>query len=205
MPVDSVTVDNAGGARDCIEHLLSLGHRRVGIITGPISLQTSRERLEGYKSALTAAGLALDPGLIREGDFRVESGYKLGREILERPNRPSALFISNNTMALGLLKAVEDLRLRCPKDLAIAIFDDLPFLFAFRPHLTAVSQPAYEMGRRAVELLLRRIEGKEESTDPVSVRLKTELKIRESTVGDDTGDQESTTADTALPFTRDIR
>ncbi len=184
LSVDSVTVDNAGGARECTEHLLSLGHKRVGMITGPIFLQTSRERLDGYKAALTNAGLPIDPCLIREGDFRVESGYNLGREILEMPDRPSALFISNNTMALGLLRAAEDLHLLCPKDVAIAIFDDLPFLFAFRPHLTAVSQPAYEMGRRAAELLLNRIEGREENVETISVRLKTELKIRESTVGD---------------------
>ncbi|HXK61358.1 MAG TPA: LacI family DNA-binding transcriptional regulator [Acidobacteriota bacterium] len=184
IPVDSVTVDNTGGARECIEHLLSLGHKRVAIVTGPCALQTSRERLAGYKAALAAAGLPIDPSLIREGDFRVEGGYKLGRELLERPDRPTALFVSNNTMALGLLKAVEDLRLRCPEDIAIAIFDDLPFLFAFRPHLTAVSQPAYEIGQKAVELLLRRIEGREQSGEPVSIRLKTELKIRESTVGE---------------------
>jgi LacI family transcriptional regulator len=198
LAVDSVTVDNAGGARQCIEHLLSLGHRRVGIVTGPLILQTSCERLEGYKTALNEAGIEIDPLLIREGDFRVESGYSLGREILELPDRPSALFISNNTMALGLLKAVEDLRLRCPEDLAVAIFDDVPFLVALRPPLTAVSQPAYEMGRRAVELLLQRIEGKETSTGPISVRLPTELEIRESTAGKQaaglTGPQDRNTA-----------
>ncbi len=187
LPVDSVTVDNAGGTRECIEHLLWRGHRRIGIITGPNSLQNSRERSDGYMTALREAGVAIDPRLVREGDFRVESGYNLGRQILQLPDRPSALFISNYTMALGLLKAAEDLQLRCPKDLAIAIFDDLPFLFAFRPHLTAVSQPAYEMGCKSVELLLNRIEGREKSAVPVSVRLRTELKIRESTLGEQPG------------------
>jgi LacI family transcriptional regulator len=185
LQVDSVTVDNAGGSRECVQHLISLGHRRIGIVTGPTLLQTAQERLDGYRQALTEHGLTVDPGLVVQGDFRAESGYSLGRRLLESPRRPSALFISNNMMSLGVLRALEDLRLRCPEDVAIAIFDDLPFLFAFRPHLTAVSQPAYEMGRAATELLLRRIEGKEESPEPVSIRLKTELKIRESTIGDE--------------------
>jgi LacI family transcriptional regulator len=184
LEVDSVTVDNAGGARECVQHLISLGHRRIGVITGPTVLQTARERLNGYCAALTDNGLPLDPSLVVQGDFRVESGYQLGRQLLESANRPSALFISNNMMAVGVLEAAEDLGLRWPEEVAIAIFDDLPFLFAFRRHLTVVSQPAYDMGRAAVELLLQRIEGKERSTGPVSIRLKTELKIRESTIGD---------------------
>ena len=172
---------NRAAARECVEHLISVGRTRIAIMTGPPALQTARERLEGYVLGLETAGIAFDSKLVLEGDFRVDSGYELGRQALNRADRPDALFVSNNTMAMGVLRAVEDLNLRCPEDVAIAIFDDLPLLFALRPHLTAVSQPAYAIGRNGVELLLDRIEGRVTGPKPVHVTLQTELKIREST------------------------
>jgi LacI family transcriptional regulator len=180
--VDSVTVDNATAARECVRHLLALGHRRVGILTGSKALQTARERLRGYQEAMQEAGITIDPELIREGDFRSESGYRLGRELLARSDRPTAVFVSNAMMTLGLMKALEDLGLQCPRDVAVATFDDLPLTDAFRPHLTAVAQPAYAIGYRGVELLIQRIETKRPDA-PVEIRLPTELKIRESTTG----------------------
>ncbi len=181
--VDSVSVDNRAAAKECVEHLFSVGRRRVAIITGPPTLQTARERLEGYRLGLARAGVPYDEQLVLEGDFRADSGYELGRRALSLSERPDALFVSNNTMAMGVLRAVEDLKLRCPEDVAIALFDDLPFLYAFRPHLTAVSQPAYAIGKKGVELLLDRIEGRVTKTGPIHVTLKTELIIRESTAG----------------------
>ncbi|MGH9358215.1 MAG: LacI family DNA-binding transcriptional regulator [Candidatus Acidiferrales bacterium] len=179
--VDSVTVDNASGARECVQHLLSLGHRRIAMITGSRTLQTARERLRGYKEAFREAGLPVSPEWVREGDFRSESGYRLGIELLSGDRRPSALFVANGMMALGVLKALEALSVNCPRDIALATFDDLPLFETLRPHLTAVAQPAYAIGRKGVELILQRIESKQMDDPPVTVRLPTELKIRQST------------------------
>jgi LacI family transcriptional regulator len=179
--VDSVTVDNRAAARQCVLHLLGLGHRRIAIITGSLTLQTARERLQGYKDAFRKMSLPVKRELVWEGDFRSESGYRLGVEMLGKDNRPSAVFVSNGMMALGLLKALEQLRLNCPGDIALAAFDDFPAIEAFRPHLTAVAQPAYSIGSKGVELLVQRIESKRRQEPPAAIRLPTELRIREST------------------------
>ncbi len=181
--VDSVTVDNLRAARECVCHLLSLGHRRIAILTGSLCHQTARDRLRGYKEALKAARLRIHPDLVREGDFRVDSGYALGRALLSRPDRPSAVFTSNGMMAMGVLKAVAELGLHCPRDVAIATFDDLPLAEMLRSPLTSVAQPAYLIGYRGAELLIQNIESKKKSKTPVEIRLPTELRIRESTRG----------------------
>ena len=181
--VHSVTVDNVRGTRECIHHLLVLGHRRIAILTGSLSLQTARDRLRGYKQALKEAGVSVDPDLIREGDFRAESGYALARDLLCRPDKPSALFTSNGLMAIGVLKAVAELGLSCPQDVAIATFDDLPDSEILRPPLTSVAQPAYLIGYKGAELLIQTIESKKKPRTHVEIKLPTELRIRESTDG----------------------
>ncbi len=181
IKLDSVSVDSVKGAQMCVRHLISAGHRRIAILTGSLALQTARDRLAGYKAALAEARIKPDPALMREGDFRADSGYFLGKDVLLDRSRPSAVFASNAMMALGLLRAVEELGLRCPDDLAVATFDDLPFSDVFRPHLTAVAQPAYEIGFVGAELLIRRLRGELPHKKPVSVRLEPELKVREST------------------------
>ncbi|MEW5975787.1 MAG: substrate-binding domain-containing protein [Acidobacteriota bacterium] len=153
------------------------------MLTGPVSLQTAHERLRGYKEALEQANIGVDSELIKQGNFRIESGYAQGRELLASGGRPSAVFVSNNTMALGLLTAIEELGLKCPDDVAVAMFDDIPLADAFHPHLTAVAQPAYSIGYRGAELLIQRIEKKTADPAPVKIRLATHLKIRESTAG----------------------
>jgi len=181
--VDSVTVDNLQATRECVRHLLGLGHRRIAILTGSLCHNTARERLQGYKEALKAMRLRIDPELIRTGDFRVDSGHALGLELLSRPDRPSAVFTSNGLMAMGVLKAVTELRLRCPRDVAIATFDDLPMSEILRPPLTSVAQPAYLIGYKGAELLIKTIELREKSKTRVQIRLRAELRIRESTQG----------------------
>ncbi len=187
IEVDSVSVDNAAAARSCVRHLLEMGHQRIAILTGSMLLETARERLRGYRQALRRADIAIDPELIHDGDFRVESGYSLGRAVLTKRNRPSALFISNGLMAMGVLKALNELGLRCPQDIAIATFDDLPNSDVLRPPLTSVAQPAYLIGYKGAELLMQRIdareEGKKSGRQALALRLPTELKIRESTIG----------------------
>jgi LacI family transcriptional regulator len=181
LPVDSVLVDNVRGAAMCVRHLMAMGHRAIGVISGSPHLQTARERVAGYRQALSEAGVPFNAELIRTGDFRSESGYLLTKDLCLSNVSPTALFVANGTMGLGAMRAVQELGLRCPQDIAIAVFDDVPGADVLRPQLTVVSQPAYQVGYRGTELLLARIAGEVESTEPVSIVLQPELKIREST------------------------
>jgi LacI family transcriptional regulator len=178
--LDSVFIDNEKGAALAVRHLLRQGHKRIGVITGSMLLQTAAERLTGYKTALREAGIKPDEDLIRLGDFRMKSGYTCAKDLLLARERPSAIFAMNGQMALGALKAIEEIGMRCPDNIALVSFDDLPVWDVFRPHLTAVVQPAWEMGRKGAELLIDRIEHRMTAADPVVLRLKPELKVRES-------------------------
>ena len=180
--VDSVSVDNVGGAYDCVQHLLAGGHRRIAILTGSLDIQTGRDRLRGYEQALRNAGLKSDSTLVRNGDFRFDKAYRASLELLAARPRPTAVFAANGTMAFGLMRAVDEMGLRCPQDLAVATFDDLPIYDAFRPHLTSVVQPAYDIGKQGVELLIKRIAGQVSSKEPESIRLPVKLAVRESTL-----------------------
>lgn len=180
---DSVLVDNVAGAAMCIRHLIAMGHRAIGVISGSPRLQTAQDRLAGYRVALNEARVPFDPALIREGNFRLDSGYLLAKDLCLSSARPTALFAANGTMGMGAVKAVQEIGLRCPQDIAIAVFDDVPGADVFRPQLTVVSQPAYLMGYKGAELLVQRINGEIESKDPVSIVLQPQLHIRESTNG----------------------
>jgi LacI family transcriptional regulator len=183
VPLDAVMAENVIGAREAVRHLIAMGHRDVAIINGPLSLGTAHDRLQGYRQALAEAGIPIRRELIRQADFRAEGGYSMARELLSSKRRPTAFFVCNGMMALGVLNAIEELGLSCPEDLAIATFDDLPVASAFRPHLTAVAQPAYEIGYKGAELLIQRVEGSIEDPTPIKLRLRPELKIRESSLG----------------------
>ena len=182
LAVDGVVVDNVKGALICARHLIAMGHTSIGMITGPLELQTSRDRLEGYHAALREAGLDPDPDLLKIGDFRFEGGYKLGKALCLHHPRPSALFATNGTMGLGVIKAIRELGLECPDDVAVAVFDDIPGADVFRPNITVVSQPAYEIGYRATDLLIERITGENTSRSSIVITLEPELKVRESTM-----------------------
>jgi LacI family transcriptional regulator len=178
---DSICVDNVKGAQICVQHLIMRGHTQIAIITGSLALQSARERLKGYELALTEAGLGVDRDLVLEGDFRQESGLRLGKNLLLRHRRPTALFVSNGMMTIGVLEALEEMGLSCPNDVALATFDDLPMAKVFRPHLTSVAQPSYQIGYQGADLLLNRLRGEVSSPGPVNILLEPELKIREST------------------------
>ena len=181
-PLDAVYVNNLKGALMCMNHLLRLGHRRIGYLGGDWDLHNVRQRLRGYQQALEEAGIPADETLIGYGDFRQESGYRLAKEILLRADPPTAFFAGNAMMGIGALKAIQELGLRCPEDVALTTFDDLPFGDVIQPRLTAVAQPAYEIGRRGVELLIDRIEGRASPPGPIRVELDAELIVRASTV-----------------------
>jgi len=177
-PIDQVEVDNRQGALEAIEHLIGLKHQRIGLITGSLNVSTSRERKAGYEQALMAHHLRLDERLIRVGDNKQASGRVLAEELLALSNRPTALFVTNNLMAVGAIEAIHARKLRIPADVAIIGFDDLPWAEALDPPLTVVRQPAYEVGRSAVELLLRRLENRD--APAASLRLKPRLILRRS-------------------------
>lgn len=139
--------------------------------------------MQGYKDTLHEARVPAGPEFVRQGDFRVDSGYHLGRGLVTAKHRPTAIFVSNGMMTLGVLSAMEELGLGCPEDCALATFDDLPVAAVFRPHLTAVSQPAYDLGFKSAELLIQRVEGDLDDATPVHLTLRHELKIRESSLG----------------------
>jgi LacI family transcriptional regulator len=155
--IDKVEVDNRRGAYEATEYLIKRGHKRIGLITGRMNISTSRERRQGYDDAIADNGLAAQPEYIRGGDFKQASGRALAEELLALPSRPSALFVLNNLMAVGALEAIHARKLRIPEDVALIGFDDLPWAEALDPPLTVVRQPAYEVGRSAAELLLKRL------------------------------------------------
>jgi|CZKZ01.1.fsa_nt_gi LacI family transcriptional regulator len=181
IPLDCVSVNNVDASQMCVRHLIQQGHRRIAIITGSPTLQPSRERLQGYLAALKESAINVEPGLIKEGDFHETSGYRLGKELLLLHRRPTAVFVSNGMMTIGFIHALNEVRLRCPEDIAVASFDDLPLAEAFHPQITVVSQPAYQIGHKGAQLLIDRLQRKISSQFPVSIRLNPELKIREST------------------------
>lgn len=180
IKTDAVLLNNAQGSLECIRHMIAANYKEIAIITGDLKLQTARERLQGYKRALREAGRAAHPESILEGDFRQESGYRLAMELLRQRKRPSAIFVCNGVMAMGVLRALDESGVRCPEDIGLATFDDFMEKMTPHPHLTTVCQPSYEIGRRATSLLLDRVEGKL-TGPPKTVRIAPTLIKREST------------------------
>jgi len=182
LQVDCVLSDNREGSRQCTYHLLSLGHRSIAFIRGPRALCNAEDRLAGYREALAHAKVREDKSLIFDGDFRIEGGLRAGRKLLARAQKPTAVFIANGMMALGVLQALEEASLHCPEDISVACFDELAIADVFRPRLTTIVQPAYSVGQRGMELLIDRINGVIKGNKPVRILLDTELRVRESTV-----------------------
>ncbi len=173
-----VTATNHEGEIALTRHVLALGHRRIGFVAGSPALSSSRERLAGFRAALTEAGVALAAEMIVPGRNDRDSGLDAGRVLLRRADRPTAIIATNDLEAVGVLSAAREAGLRVPDDLSVAGFDDLPLAAHAHPPLTTVHQPLAEMGRRAVEMLIRWIEGT--APDPRRVVLPTRLVIRES-------------------------
>ena len=175
----SVGATNWGGGVAATRHLLGLGHRRIGIITGPREILCSRARLDGYRAAMDEAGVPIDPSLIAYGDFHVQSGIEQAHAMLHLPDPPTAIFAGNDLMALGVYQAARALHLHVPDDLSVVGFDDLPVAGWVGPPLTTVRQPLAEMAVTAARLVVRLAAGQE----PAQTRLElnTELIVREST------------------------
>jgi LacI family transcriptional regulator len=156
---DSVLVDNVSGAYQAVHHLLSAGYKRIACIAGPLRTTTGERRYVGYCKALAEAGWDLDEGLVRFADFREAGGREAMQDLLQLPHRPDAVFVTNFLMATGALQAVNQSHLVIPRDIAFASFDDLTWWTLLRPPLTAVAQPAYDLGLESARLLLSRLDG----------------------------------------------
>ncbi len=175
-----VDVDNVGGARMAVEHLLDQGHARIGMITNaPLNYTASRDRLEGYKAAIKARGVRFDKRLVRLGDFTETSGEKAINSLLKVSPLPSAVFVASDVVAVGVLRALKARGLRVPGDMSLVGFDDVPVASYLDPPLTTVRLPAYGLGWGAADRLIRLIAGEE--LDQLGVLLETELIVREST------------------------
>jgi len=179
LGIDSVLVDNVAGACKAVEHLITLGHRRIGVVTGIPGITTTEERLTGYKQALEAHGIPFDPTLVAVADSRVEGG-KFGtlQLLTQGKTRPTAFFVMNGLMVIGALQAITKVGLRCRQDIALVGFDDFVWAAVMHPRLTTVRQPTYEIGQKAAQLLFERLEKRD--SVPQEVRLLPQLIVRES-------------------------
>lgn len=176
--VDTILSDNRKGAYEAVSHLFELGHRRIGFIGGIPQISTSTDRREGYEQALRDHGVRIDSALIKEGDSRRERGEYLTAALLDLDSPPTALFTGNNLTTLGALSALNARDLRVPEDISIVGYDDVPWAMALNPPPTVIDQPAYEMGSRAAELLLQRLDAPNRS--PTVVTLQPKLITRQS-------------------------
>ncbi|HYF62386.1 MAG TPA: LacI family DNA-binding transcriptional regulator [Herpetosiphonaceae bacterium] len=179
----TVGVDNYGGARQVVEHLLASGRRRIGLISGPLEWLEARQRHQGWVDALAAAGIAVGDGHWRTGNWSSASGAAAFAELVAGYPDLDAVFASNDQMALGVLHAAAARGLRVPADLAVAGFDDLPESPFFTPALTTVNHPLRELGSLAVKTLLAQLEGADEAAGVQTISLRTQLVVRESTGG----------------------
>ncbi len=175
---DVVLADNQNGAYSAIEHFIRQGYRRIAIINGPQHLTSGRERYQGYLQALEEAGIGIDQSLIRFGDYQMDSGYALTRDLIAQAGLPLALFVANNLMTIGAFNAIHEVGLSIPNDVAVIGFDDFPWAVSLRPALTTVQQPAIDIGIHAAELLLNRLSYPERPAR--TVVLSTTLIVRES-------------------------
>lgn len=173
---DAIITDDYQGAYEAVCHLARSGRTRIGLMGGPRKVSNGQARWQGFHDALRANSLALDPKLVIEGDYRIESGYRGGHVLLA--HRPDGVYVANYLMTVGLLKAAEEMGLGCPENFGLVSFDDYPWLGIFRPKLTTVELPKYQLGQEAVELLLERIAGK--AGPGVLKKLLPELRVRES-------------------------
>jgi LacI family transcriptional regulator len=162
--IDAILVDSVLGAHEAVAHLIANGYRRIGVITGPKAVTTGRDRLEGYRQALREAGIPLDPALERVGTFDVASGYELADALLDVRPPVDALFVGNNVMTLGALKAIQARNLRVPDDVALVGYDDVPWAELGSISLTTILQPVYELGQAAAQRLFQRLQNPADQT-----------------------------------------
>lgn len=159
LPIDTVSADNEGGAFQAVDHLIRLGHRRIGMVAGTSGHSTSEARLAGYRRALREHGLAEDPSLIVYGNYQVPGSFQATVHLLDLPEPPCAILSCNGTTTVGVIAALRSRGLSIPDDIALIGFDDHFWTFLLDPPLTTVAIPARELGTKTTEMLVERIEG----------------------------------------------
>lgn len=179
VSADTVVADNYAAAGELTRHLISLGHKRIGLLEADLASSAIHERVAGFRDALAKARLKLDPVHIVKSASNIAAADVAGAALLEPGRRPDAVFCTNNFMTLGMMQALIEKGLRCPEDMAVVGFDDFPWAAAFRPRLTVVAQPAYEIGREAATLLFDRISGRRTGA-PIQMVLNATLIVRDS-------------------------
>lgn len=178
--VPMVSIDNHNAAKKATKHLISLGHKRIALISCRNSFLSTQCREQGFRSALEEAGCKLDNQYVVYGDYSFKSGHRAGSSLMTLNERPTAIFAISDIMAIGVLRAAKEKGFKVPEDLAVVGFDNISFSYMCDPMLTTVSQPKYDLGCTAMELLLRKIQG--DMKEPVEIVLENELIIRESTI-----------------------
>lgn len=175
-----VDADFAGGVEQAMEHLFLLGHRRIALLSGPMSLVSVRLRVRGYRNALTKHGFPIDRAYILEGEFTSDSGHSLAGKAMEHTNPPTALICGDDMMALGAISAVNELGLRVPEDVSVIGFDDISLARFSTPPLTTIRQDTFQKGRLAADALVALIHGRDHAT-PMQIMLEASLITRNST------------------------
>lgn len=179
LRTDMVGVENTAPMRDLVLHLVEHGHRRIALAAGNLAVSTIAERYEGYFEALAEAGIEPDPRYVLTGSGLSEDSRADVRRLLELTPAPTAVVATSTETAVGVLEAARDLGVSTPRDFAFATFDGFPHADLFQPRLTTITQPAYDIGVNAMQLLLRRLSG-EPVTRSKSIRLKPEITYRDS-------------------------
>jgi LacI family transcriptional regulator len=179
LGVDTVRCDSVDGAYQLTRYLVSLGHNQIAVMSGAVGVSTADDRVTGYRNAMEEVGAGIDACYIFRGDFTPDSGYAMTKQAINLPLRPTALIAANNFITIGAMKALQEAGMDVPDDIALVGFDDLPPTMVTFPFFTVVSQPAYEMGTRAMKILLDQLVGKEMEMAQ-EVILPTQLIIRRS-------------------------
>ncbi len=179
VTADTVVADNFAAAAELTSHLIALGHKRLGLLEADLESSAIHERVDGFRDALARAGLELDPAHVVKSPSNIVAAETAGLTMLGVDPKPDAVFCTNNFMTLGMMQALNSKGLRCPEDVAVVGFDDFAWASAFRPRLTVVAQPAYEIGREAATLLFDRISGRRTGA-PVQMVLNARLIVRDS-------------------------
>lgn len=178
--VSHVSIDNFAAAYTAVRHLIGLGHSRIGLITSGNSFVSTIQRKNGYSKALKDSGLSFSKSMVKYGDYGFKSGLRAAKQFLAMEEKPTAIFAISDIMAIGAMRAVKEAGMKVPDDVAVMGFDDVSFASMCAPLLTTISQPKYDLGCIAMELLLKQIRG--EMKEPEDIFLEHELIIRESTI-----------------------
>jgi DNA-binding LacI/PurR family transcriptional regulator len=179
--VDSVDIDNRRAGATAVGHLIALGRRRIGTVTGNLRMTSGAERLTGYRDALASVGIVADPTLVEGGDYLADQAFMATERLLVAHPDLDGLFVASDVMAAAALRVLMQTHKRVPEDVALIGFDDSPVSWSSRPTLSTIRQPTKDMGREAVDLLVRRVEAP--ASDPQRTVLPAELICRQSTLG----------------------